>query len=88
MLREENIQTGDKYNTVVKEDQALKFSRKPEDKSDRTCEKCGKTGHTIDNCWQDRTCETCGKKGHIQDICYQKKAKGASNYAAGGETFF
>jgi hypothetical protein len=33
------------------------------------CTKCGKGGHTANECWSDMTCTKCGKKGHPASSC-------------------
>lgn len=33
------------------------------------CTKCGKGGHTANECWSDLTCTKCGKKGHPASSC-------------------
>jgi hypothetical protein len=33
------------------------------------CTKCGKGGHTENECWSDITCTKCGKKGHPTSSC-------------------
>ncbi|XP_074282692.1 uncharacterized protein LOC141607231 [Silene latifolia] len=57
----------------------------PED--GKYCEFCGRSGHTIDECWRRKNCTFCNTKGHIKERCYKFKAynakKGTSNMEAG-----
>jgi hypothetical protein len=41
--------------------------------ADLTCDKCGRKGHLINDCWRDVICGKCGKVGHITDVCRQGK---------------
>ncbi|XP_074301335.1 uncharacterized protein LOC141632715 [Silene latifolia] len=41
------------------------------------CEFCGRSGHTIDECWRRKTCTFCNTKGHIKKRCYKFKAYNA-----------
>ncbi|XP_074270843.1 uncharacterized protein LOC141594750 [Silene latifolia] len=51
------------------------------------CDYCGRSGHTIDECWRKKTCTFCNTKGHIKERCYKFKAfnnkKGNSNMETG-----
>ncbi|XP_074265482.1 uncharacterized protein LOC141587916 [Silene latifolia] len=57
----------------------------PED--GKYCELCGRSGHTINECWRHKTCTFCNTKGHIKERCYKFKAynakKGNSNMETG-----
>ena len=39
------------------------------------CPKCGKTGHTAEECWKDKHCVSCGMLGHIAQFCRTGKDK-------------
>ena len=41
-------------------------------KGGASCDKCGKSGHTADQCLADHVCSKCGKKGHRADKCWPK----------------
>ena len=45
-----------------------------------SCYRCGKKGHTSDNCrFKDATCHSCGKAGHIAPVCRSKPTRTPSN---------
>ncbi|GMF51710.1 unnamed protein product [Phytophthora fragariaefolia] len=35
----------------------------------RTCDKCGKFGHSREYCWADLTCDRCHDRGHPTEMC-------------------
>ncbi|XP_038069806.1 uncharacterized protein K02A2.6-like [Patiria miniata] len=47
-----------------------KFAAKPQPTSTSTCYRCGKSGHSPNQChFKDATCHGCNKKGHIRPVC-------------------
>ena len=40
------------------------------------CHRCGKAGHTGDNCiHKDKRCHYCKKVGHLSSVCFKKKSE-------------
>ncbi|XP_074284164.1 uncharacterized protein LOC141608718 [Silene latifolia] len=65
----------------------IKDAASAESEDGKYCEFCGRSGHTIDECWRRKTCTFCNTKGHIKERCYKFKAlnakKGTSTLEAG-----
>lgn len=40
---------------------------------DLTCQKCGKAGHQVQQCWQNKVCTFCKKVGHLEKRCFQRR---------------
>lgn len=47
----------------------------PTKKQVPVCTKCGKRGHSTEQCWSDIICTTCNKKGHIPKFCPEVTGK-------------
>ena len=48
-------------------------NKQHKNKNDGNCRRCGKTGHSSDDCrFKNCECNTCGKRGHISKVCRSK----------------
>ena len=55
--------------------------KRPAERPELTCYRCGKKGHTATKCrFKDAKCHHCGKVGHLQSVC-RSKAKSNSKPA-------
>jgi hypothetical protein len=62
-------------SSLVHGEQALMAEHDPSVTSPR----CGKVGHSADNCWKDKICAKCGIQGHIAAYCRAGKGKDFKN---------
>eukprot|EP00116_Pleurobrachia_bachei_P000279 sb/3460541/ len=53
------------------------------------CEKCGKKGHSGENCWASMTCQLCRETGHIAHQCprYMYKSGESRGPRLGGNSY-
>ena len=55
---------------VKPETSVHKFGAKSQPASTSSCYRCGKSGHSPNQChFKDATCHGCNKKGHIRPVC-------------------
>lgn len=50
--------------------------------NDLHCTKCGKDGHTIDDCFVAHPCQICGGTNHATDKCWKKRLEGSQQICA------
>jgi hypothetical protein len=66
---EESPKRGSSWSNVAEEQSHSSLLAGSSSAISLKCTKCGKGGHTVNECWSDMTCTKCGKKGHPASSC-------------------